>query len=132
MEYIWPNLNQDEARRAEIIGEMEEVGGDISNFDNLTPEGLNLLIAENFVDEDDEFNNSPTIGEYRDFAARFPNENILFHGYAVPLKRDDYRTTIEGLTCDSRDAEFIAAFAQMFNEADEFTCELGEQRCWYD
>jgi len=107
--------------------------GGLQFLENLRPEGLNALLDNGFICPDECQNDSPSIAEYKAFAERHPDERTLtFFGYFVSPDRDDCRISLDGITANAKDAEFIADFANTFHEASEFECRVGYQRCWFD
>lgn len=103
---------------------------DIFRFDGVTAETLQKLVDLKFADPDEYQNEAPSVGEILDFL----NENPDFtaHGYAVTVRRDDYRIILEGVEGNSRDFDQISRFMNMFRFADEFETGIGYQRAWFD
>ncbi|MDR0286665.1 MAG: hypothetical protein LBI03_03005 [Clostridiales bacterium] len=127
------NLNKDDNLRQDIMGIKTSYSyGGIERFEKMTPETFNKLHENGFIDMDYAFNDSPTIGEFKNFVDKYPDEIIYFHGYIVSPERDDNRLVVEGLEAISENKDFIIDFTNEFHYADEFKVENGYQRCWYD
>lgn len=127
-------LNRDAARRDAIIfGEgktLEYVGG-IQRFEALPAEKAELLIDENFMDENDVQNESPAAAEFVAFAKKYPVFGL--DGYAVSADRVDYHVSIEGIskiagkTLTEDDKRALKRFAKYADEVD-----IDEGYVWYD
>lgn len=127
-------LNRDAAKRDAIIfgeeTEQEYLGG-IERFEALPAEKAQQLLDENFMDEDDAQDESPTVAEFVAFAKKHPVFGL--DGYAVAEYRPDYRVSIEGiskitgkrLTDDDK-----LALEQFAKHADEL--DIDEGYAWYD
>ena len=122
------------------------VGG-IRRFNKLSLEQLQQLVKEDFIDTEDCFNRSPTVGDFLKFVngiKQYVIENpdftsddfdIYFIGYAVDISRDDYRVTIEGVEYSSRykvDREIMVKFRDFAKSADELDVTDTEGRAWWD
>ena len=126
------NLNRDDELRQKLMGIPVIYSGGAFSFNNMSLKTLKSLFENGFIDLEDCQNESPTIGQFKDFVEKYPNENIRFIGYLISPERDDYRISIEGIEAKSHNIEFMKNFAKLFSMADEFVCEVGHQRCWYD
>ena len=132
MNYMF-NLNRGDALRQSILGveARYEIGG-TERFEGMTLKVINELVRNNFLDLAHSFNNSPTMGYFKNFMEKYPNEGLTAHGYQISPEREDYDVSIEGLEASSTNAGFISDFAKTFSNADELDSECGKQRCWYD
>lgn len=152
LEWVFPRVyNRDDKKRQEIIstyGNLFDRGslrdsakGFIKDYDllyyaGLTAEGLKLLIEKGYADPEDRQNSAPSIGEFLEFMKAHPRFGA--HGYIVTPERDDYRVSVEGLSCCGADIEDIVAFTNEYAHADEFSIDQSEEgegyvcRCWYD
>lgn len=126
MEFIY---NQDQETRNSMLELMDECGG-TQRFKNLKLETLKKLIFLCFVDLGERQNESPSIKKFLAFMEKYPS--FTAHGYVVNHPRDDYRLTIEGLSGESVIPEEVLEFAKFNRLADEFDCETGYQRSWWD
>jgi len=126
-------LNADEARRNEILTGYPHPQHFIE-FKNLNLEQLEQLVAENFIHLQEQQNNSPTTEEFLAFMRRFPE--VKAHGYALPLEREDYSMSIEGLDYAgpvSDELEEAFDWVYMYkNEADDYINTPVRVYCWYD
>ena len=79
MNYLF-NLNTNDALRQNIMGieARYEMGG-IERFSGMTLETLNELVKNNFVDLAYSINDSPTVGYFKDFMEKYPNEGLTAH-----------------------------------------------------
>lgn len=115
--------------------------GGVFNF-QINLKQMKLLVDEKFINLDDCKNESPTVQEFMEWASYIIDVHpelekyLFFTGYAVSIKRKDYRTTIEGIQihtkCYDAPKDVLAAFANTFNRADEFCIFPESMRCWYD
>lgn len=103
---------------------------DIFRFDGVTAETLQKLVDLKYADPDERQNEAPSIGEILEFLEE--NPDFTANGYAVTVRRDDYRISIEGVEGNSRDFDQISRFMNMFRFADEFESGVGYQRAWFD
>lgn len=139
-------LNRDQDRRDEILKPFFEIAnkeraryglagdeycGGVRSYEGLTVEALEDLIEEGFVDLDDCQNNSPTVREFLEFARERPM-SVFFHGYAVHKNRDDYRVTIEGLSCPTGHAHKTQAFKDAWKAIGRSADEKSVTRLWWD
>lgn len=125
-------FNKDQDTRDKLLGipPTAKYGGGIEAFTGLTAETLRQLVDQSFADPEDAQNSAPTIGEFLEFMEAHPKFRAF--GYAVGIKRSDYRVSIEGCECakgasekDQRD------FTSMFRFADDF--KVGRRCfCWFD
>jgi hypothetical protein len=121
-------FNKDQTRRDKILGITGE--RDYECFPPLSVENLGWLIDEKFADPDERQNKSPAIREFYDFMVKHPEYKAI--GYAIGLKRNDYRVSIEGLEGKAKNHQSFLEFVQEFHGADEFDVDDNYQRCWYD
>jgi hypothetical protein len=105
--------------------------GGIRRFDGLPVSVLEQLVEEGFVDLDEAQNESPTIREFIAFAKRAP-QSIFFEGYAVHVSRDDYRLSIEGVTCPTGHAHKTQAFKDAWKAFGKNADEKSVKRLWWD
>ena len=127
-------LNKDVRTRDELIfGEYdrEAYSGGVRHFEKLSLSTLEKLVAQNFIDLDDQQNNCPCVKAILGFMRNYPDYTA--HGYAVSVEREDYRVSLEGVA-KNREADTIEelkGFTEMFRFADDF-CTDGEMYCWFD
>lgn len=126
------NLNKHQERRDAIMAPMILPGqGDgLRYFEGLDASTLGLLISEQFADQEETQNDSPSISDFLGFM--MDNPSATAHGYIVDLPRDDYRVSIEGLNWPSgaNNINAVRAFATFCNGADEL--DLETMRSWWD
>lgn len=133
-------MNKDYKRRDEIIfgnylASRYELGGcaraDI-NYDQ-----LKKLIDEDFIDMDENQNDSPSTQDFVNDINGFEND-VSFEIYAISPDRGDYRVTIEGINISfyNEDKEALCYFVEQWRYADEFNIyEQGGEyhiRAWWD
>lgn len=132
------NLNKYANLRDKIIfgknyDEREYFGG-CKRIRSLKLNTLKELISENFANPNDKQNFAPCIQEMLDFVEKYPK--CTFHGYAISVRRDDYRISLEGIECKDKktinSVEFLRDFVQTFRFADDFVCNEELAYCWYD
>jgi hypothetical protein len=129
-------LNQDVARRAEILGlEKSEASKDHASYSDLDLEGLKTLIDEGFIDPGSRQNDAPTTEEFLGFLEAWPQATV--RGYAIGPKRADYRTMVDGLDCDigsisadKRD-EFREVLANFGDDANELETDGDHLTAWW-
>ena len=134
------NLNGDYITRDKyIFGEynINKYCGGVRRF-NCRRATLQHLVANNFGDEEECQNYSPSIKEFLDITEGFEEEDISFQCYAVSPKRDDYRITVEGVSIkiDDKDYDSLCSLVSHFRSADEFSLEHGHDKlsiyAWWD
>ena len=136
MNYLY-DLKADDSLRQCIMGieARYEIGG-IEKFSGMTLEALCALVEGHFVALGERSNGSPTVGDFKKFMERHPNDGVTAHGYLISPERKDYGLVIEGLEARSPNRDFRADFALTFENADEMECEMendtARQYCWYD
>ena len=128
-------LNTDMKTRDKLIfGKFEprKYCGGIRQFDGMSLETLDTLLANNFADKEERQNESPTIAEFRNFMQK--HHGYMAHGYTVELAREDYRVTIEGLEKPEgyESAQELEDFVESFRFADDFAASNEHMFCWYD
>lgn len=124
-------FNKDHEARNKILGITGEDNGDIIHFDHLTLDGLEELIEKKFADSEEAQNSSPIIQEMLDFMKSHPD--FTAHGYAVSIKRSDYRVSLEGITLNRKPTyDELIDFVDCFRFADDFNCGESGCNCWYD
>ena len=104
---------------------------DITHFKGLALANLEKLLAEKFADPEEQQNDCPPISEIFEFMQR--NPDFTAHGYAVSIKRQDYRVSVEGVELDrppTRDE--IVDFVKTFRFADDLDVEDNRLHCWFD
>lgn len=126
-------LNKREKQRDNIIfGEhnTRAYTGGIRRFENLPLGKLEELINSNFIDTRDRQNAAPTIKDIYEFMKKYPAYTA--HGYAVTIKRDDYRVSLEGVSKErgADSPQELADFTELFKFADEFS--TSPMYCWFD
>lgn len=127
-------LNKDVRTRDRLIfGEYNEYayGGGVRHFEDLSLATLEKLVAQDFIDLDDQQNDCPTVQAILGFMRTYPDYTA--HGYTVSIERGDYRVSLEGVAKD-REAdtpEELKGFIELFRFADDF-CVEGEMYCWFD
>ena len=85
----------------------------------------------NFIDLEDNQNNSPTVREFIEFMEKYPDYTVM--GYTVSIDRDDYRVSLDGI--EKRKVvyseEEVDDFSSLFGDADEF--DTGNAMyAWFD
>ena len=113
----------------DVYGNKQEAY-DIFRFDGVTAETLQKLVDLKYADPYEYQNGAPPIGGILEFLKE--NPDFTAHGYAVTVRRDDYRISLEGVEGNSRDFDQISRFMNMFRFADEFETGIGYQRAWFD
>ena len=132
-------LNRDQKTRDKVIwGDVEpSYTGGICNFKVLTSDQLERLIEENFINLFERQNNSPSVEQFREFLKKHPD--MVAHGYAVGLEREDYRVTIEGVCFAGKQA----ASQQLMEDFEELclgdkfgsgpdSMNIESLYCWWD
>ena len=126
--------NQDWKLRDSMLNDVygERKGGDydVYRFDGVTAETLQKLVDLKFADPNEQQNEAPTIEQFLEFLN--DNPDFTAHGYAVTIKRDDYRISIEGVVGKAYDFDQIGRFVETFRFADDFQIRQGFQYAWYD
>ena len=127
--------NTDTARRNTIL-DLESGWGkaewdDTAHLEAITLEQLEKLVTEKFIDPDGRQNESPSTQEFLEFMRKHPG--VVAQGYAVAIKREDYRVTLEGLFVDR---EFVTSqlrwdFEQLCADADELDTQA-DLYSWWD
>jgi len=125
---------QSERRDTLIFGTPKNWDNDrngIWKFDGISNETLTILLSEELIDPNESQNNSPTVGEIKEFLDN--HEGFLAHGYVVSPYRNDSRVSLEGVTKSGEiDKDDVIAFYEMFRFADEITAHEKCLHCWYD
>jgi hypothetical protein len=104
---------------------------DVKSFKNLTLAQLEKLVDKDFVALDLTQNESPTIQEMMDFMKKHPG--VTAHGYVVSHQREDYRTSLEGLSYNGTSSkQMIAAFKKFCKNADELILNSEKLYSWWD
>ena len=132
-------LNRDQKTRDKVIWGDVEVSytGGICNFKILTLEQLEGLIEGNFINLFERQNNSPSVEQFREFLKKHPD--MVAHGYAVGLEREDYRVTIEGVCFAGKQAasqQLMEDFEELCL-GDKYGCgpdsmNIESLYCWWD
>jgi hypothetical protein len=108
-----------------------DTGGDIFFFQGVRAEAVAQLLAEGYLDPDERQNDSPSASEFFAFMQRHPE--VLAHGYATSIEREDYRVTIEGVSYRGPVSEQLRReVVQLFGSADECRVEPNGMYVWYD
>src|SRR5262249_35140979 len=95
---------------------------DIFYFQGVPVGVVGPVLEERYLDPDGRQNDSPSSSEFFAFMRRHPE--VLAHGYAISIERDDYRVTIEGVSYRGPVSESLRRDAeQLFHSADEFQLE---------
>ena len=118
-------------RDAKLFGAYEpnEYMGGIRYYKGLTVDDLEWLLENNYIEPNEAQNNAPSVQEFYGWMQLHPS--FKAHGYAVDIKRDDYRISIEGVNKGgSLSPEEVVDFVDMFRFADDMDIEHGY--CWYD
>ena len=95
------------------------------------------LIANDFLDQEETQNDSPTVREFIDFAKDHLDADFTFHGYVVGPEREDCRVSFEGIESNSDEIskETLLDFVKMFlveYPADDTDVGYDRLYCWYD
>lgn len=118
------DYNKNVAERDIILfGDYEEskYWGGIRRFEDLSVEELEKLVERRFADPGDMQNYAPTIKLLLSFGKR--HKLVTYGGYAVSLKRDDYRISIDSIklvTPDIRDASDFIRFCKSADELNSY------------
>lgn len=120
-----------------IFGEMyneDNYRFGIRRFNTLTVDKLELLIEHGFIKLSDRQNYAPEVHEIIDFAHEHPGTEWIFEGYAVSIKRNDVRVSIDGFGSErAGGVNDVIDFLLMNRYADELSGGVNEElRCWYD
>ncbi len=129
------SYNTDFSRCNEILG-IDPVWGkaewdDTTHLDAIRLDQLELLVAEKFIDPEGRQNNSPSTQEFLDFMRKYPR--VVAQGYAVAIKRPDYRVSLVGLFVDRKSVtpQMRWEFEKLCAEADELDTR-GDLYSWWD
>ncbi|MFL5730721.1 MAG: hypothetical protein ACJ75J_14635 [Cytophagaceae bacterium] len=107
-----------------ISSDWDAIATDTSrNFDSLTVQKLDELIAGKFIDPDKSYHGAPTPREFLDFMITHPA--LTLHGYAGNPTRQDYRISLRGLYVNSTltNPMMKKDFQQFCEEADSLYTE---------
>ena len=122
----------DVTRRNKLLGlpnNSESI--DCQRFYGLSVDVLEILIAEGFIDLDENQNNSPTTEEFLEFMKKYPG--VKAHGYVIGCDREDCRTTLEGLSFMGEVTfPMLVDFTEMCRFADEFVIGEDGLYSWWD
>lgn len=122
--YMWEFLNKDEETRDKLLfgnynPDMYE--GGIRRFAGLTAAGISELLKGGFINPREKLNGAPDVVKIHMFMEKYPAYTA--HGYAVSLKRSDYRISLSGVaknrTADS--VEEKKDFDYLFGQAQTIT-----------
>lgn len=119
-------MNRNQSRRDEIMKfeEPEYIGG-LQNFEELTAQQLETLVAEEFISAKDSFKGSPDVASMLNFMKQ--NEEVWAHGYVVSESREDYRVNIRGLYFLGKPSKELAeAFGSFCATASDMRIEKDE------
>lgn len=127
-------MNPDYKNRDSIIfgeyNEQDYLGG-TKRFENLSLKQLEELVEKDYIGLNECQNLSPPVQDFLEFMRKYPKVNA--HGYVVSHKRDDYRTSIEGLSYHGEvNKELLLDFVHLCRHADEFVAEEEELFSWWD
>lgn len=130
-------LNQDDARRAELLGvDTTDESLGIARFGGLDGARLRALVEEGFANPQTNQNASPSIGEFLAMLTEHPELRV--GGYSVPQSRPDYRVSIDSVWLDDLDAvpaarrdAVVALFEQLEGTATNVDPEGAAHRCWW-
>ena len=127
-------MNKDYKTRNAILGLNNDDKlwfGGIQKFSNLSLDKLQNLIAQEFIDLDENQNCSPTTKEFLNLMKKYPC--ITAHGYAVHHQREDYGIILEGLKYDGNTTkQMVLDFRTLCHYADDFIATKKKIYCWYD
>ena len=97
---------------------------------------LSRLLEIGFINPEQKFNYSPTVGTFYEFGKRASafGAAVEYIGFLESKGRDTARLVIDGIKVTSipDSARLIMDFSQTFNDADEFTANPELLRAWYD
>jgi len=129
------NIKADVEREKIVFGESidwEESSGGVVRFRRLEAETGEQLIDDGYLNPEERQNYAPSAGEIVAFALEHGG---FVDGYMVHPERPDARISLVGLAIPSKhcDVGTVAAFANRFRHADEFTADA-EHGCsaWFD
>ena len=128
------DFNKDMETREQILfGEKydeENYKGGTRYFEGISTETVQKLMELKFLDPEETQNDSPTAKEMLEFAEQWGE--YTFDGYAVSLKRPDYRVNLTTISKESPSGmDELQAFIKKFRYADEFDTD-GSLYAWYD
>ena len=125
-------LNNDVAERDRILGlpVAFDLKGDITRFDEVNVETLELLLRGGWADPRDTQNLAPSFGDFFKFMKKWPQ--VKAFGYAVSSKRSDYRVSLEGLFVEEVQltSELKAELLELAQTADEVDTNAGFYAWW--
>lgn len=107
--------------------------GGIQRFEYLTADSLGKLITKGYINPEDTQNDSPSVGEFYEYAKTHPTIKFHFLGYVVSPEREDCRVSIEGFTAwagSREDVRDLLTFAKSADEIDEL--EPYVVKAWWD
>lgn len=128
-------LNQDHARRAELLRIEDEESGGIVRYDDLELDRLIALLEEGFIHPESRQNDAPSTIEMLGIMQEFPE--VRASGYAVVPSRPDYRVQIDGLSAElkglpaERAADLRALFEQLGETATNTEIENDVVSAWW-
>lgn len=130
------NYNKNQERRDDLLSKYlngNVISYTVVYFNGVPLDVIKQLRDENFLDPNDKQNDAPNASQFIDFVDKYPF--VKFHGYTVAKNREDYRTTIEGLTADHYNKDqypdFVKDFISFNRLADDLEYE-GRFYSWYD
>lgn len=129
------SYNTDYLRRNEILDLEPEWGkdewDDTVHLEAIELEQLEKLVAEKFIDPEGRQNLSPSTQEFLEFMRKYPA--VVAQGYALAIKRLDYRVTLVGLFVDRKSVtpQLQWDFEQLCSEADELDTQA-DLYSWWD
>ena len=126
-------MNENQKRRDELLSIPADAKplGEMVRFRGLTHDRLELLLSEGFIEENATQNNSPTVKGFLLFMKNYPEATA--HGYAISLRRSDYRVSLEGLHYVGYVSKAMALdFVKLCRSASTFKCEDRYLYSWWD
>jgi hypothetical protein len=129
-------LNQDDARRAELLGvDTKDESLGIKRYDDLDLPRLQKLLTERFADPNTTQNDSPSIGQFFELLSSHPELKLA--GYSVPISRHDYRISVDSVYVNidevpvDRREEVEAIFEELAQTATNTDPDGATHRCWW-
>ena len=106
------------------------VGG-IRRFEGVSYDDCQELYRLCVLDPTDRQNSAPCVKDIVEFLRAHPN--FRAHGYAVSPKREDYRVSFEGVSCNKNyTLEDVWDFFDLFTYPDELRIDKDGIYCWFD
>ena len=130
-------LNQDDGRRKALLHiSNNDYSDGLIRFSDIDHTTLTALLRENFANPGNAQNDAPSTGTFAEILAEYPNLRV--GGYLVAPARDDYRVSLDSITCPSVKAipeghrQAVMELFESFSESATNTdAEPGSLHCWW-